>query len=217
MGGGAVQGRIPEPHPPGLTLFETMRAEADGRIALWPLHLARLRRGCARLGWGLDHARAAALLADLPRGAVLRARLSVDAGGRFTLSHAPLAPNPPEWRVGIAAERLRAGDPWLGVKSSHRPAYDAARAALPAGLDEVILLNDRGQPCEGSITSVFVEQDGVLLTPPLSRGLLPGVLRASLLGAGRAREADLGLEDLARGPMLCGNALRGLIPARLLA
>jgi len=54
----------------------------------------------------------------------------------------------------------------------------------------------------------------VLLTPPLGRGLLPGVLRRSLIDSGKAREADLALEDLAAG-FLIGNAVRGLMPARL--
>jgi para-aminobenzoate synthetase / 4-amino-4-deoxychorismate lyase len=45
--------------------------------------------------------------------------------------------------------------------------------------------------------------------------LLPGVLRRSLIEAGRADEADLTLDDLAGG-FVVGNALRGLVPARLL-
>jgi para-aminobenzoate synthetase / 4-amino-4-deoxychorismate lyase len=53
-----------------------------------------------------------------------------------------------------------------------------------------------------------------LLTPPVSAGLLPGVLRASLIEAGRAAETDLTADDLADG-LLLGNALRGLMPARL--
>ncbi|MFN3459206.1 MAG: aminotransferase class IV, partial [Novosphingobium sp.] len=57
--------------------------------------------------------------------------------------------------------------------------------------------------------------DGKLLTPRAELGLLPGVLRRSLIEAGRAEEADLTLDDLAGG-FLVGNALRGLIPARLL-
>jgi para-aminobenzoate synthetase/4-amino-4-deoxychorismate lyase len=63
---------------------------------------------------------------------------------------------------------------------------------------------------------VFVERDGALLTPPASLGLLPGVLRQSLLDEGRAREAELTLDDLAGG-FLLGNAVRGLTPARILS
>ena len=81
-------------------------------------------------------------------------------------------------------------------------------------MDEAILLNERGEVCDGTITSVVVEREGGLLTPPLSAGLLPGVFREELLAEGRCREARLGLDDLA-GPFYVGNSLRGLIPARL--
>ena len=55
----------------------------------------------------------------------------------------------------------------------------------------------------------------MLLTPPARLGLLPGVLRRSLLEAGRAQEAELRAADLADG-FLIGNARRGLMAARLL-
>ncbi|MFN3275477.1 MAG: aminotransferase class IV [Paracoccus sp. (in: a-proteobacteria)] len=211
-----MQIRIPGPVPEGLTVFETMRAGADGSIALWPLHLARLRRGCAAVGFALDEAQVAQALAALPRGSVLRARLAVDQAGRVAVTHAPLPPAPPFWRVAISDQRLRADDPWLTLKSSHRPVYDAARASLPPGADEALLLNGQGALCEGTITSLFVARDGVLLTPPLSCGLLPGVLRASLLQSGRAVERRLSLSDLPGADVFVGNALRGLIPARML-
>ena len=78
-----------------------------------------------------------------------------------------------------------------------------------------MFVRNDGLVTEGAITNIFVERDGVLLTPPLSLGLLPGILRASLLREGRAREAELTLDDLGNG-FLLGNSLRGLMPARLL-
>ncbi|MGN7867859.1 aminotransferase class IV family protein [Paracoccus sp. 22332] len=210
-----MQGRISEPLPADLTVIETMRAEPDGRVRLWPLHLDRLRRDCAAVGFPLDEGRVSAVLAGLPRGQVLRARLTVDAAGAVALTHQPLAANPPLWRLRIADVRLSSGDPWLRIKTSHRPGYDAARAALSGAVDEALLLNERGEICEGTITTLFLEREGRLLTPALDCGLLPGVLRASLLASGRAREAVLRPDDLEDGRILMGNALRGLIPARL--
>lgn len=215
MAGGTVQIRIPGPIPRGLSVFETMRREADGHIALWPLHLARLRRGCAAVGFPLDEARLAGALEALSQGTVLRTRLAVDDAGGVTVTHAPLPANPPVWRVILSDLRLNRTDPWLRLKSSHRPLYDAARAALPPGVDEALLMNAEGELCEGTITSLFLRRDGRLLTPPLDCGLLPGVLRESLLRAGAAVETVLRPEDLQGGDLVCANALRGLIPARL--
>jgi para-aminobenzoate synthetase / 4-amino-4-deoxychorismate lyase len=67
---------------------------------------------------------------------------------------------------------------------------------------------------EGSFTSIFVERDRMLLTPPLSRGLIPSVLRTELIETGQAAEADLRAQDLNDG-FFVGNAVRGLLRARL--
>ncbi|MGH2198948.1 aminotransferase class IV, partial [Enterococcus faecalis] len=77
----------------------------------------------------------------------------------------------------------------LRHKTSDRGFYDAARRA--AGTDEVLFVRG-GMLTEGSFTKFFVPRgDGVLLTPPLARGLLPGVLRAELIANGRAIEQDV--------------------------
>ena len=40
-------------------------------------------------------------------------------------------------------------------------------------LDEVVFLNENNELTEGSITSLFIERDGVLLTPPLRPASCP--------------------------------------------
>jgi para-aminobenzoate synthetase/4-amino-4-deoxychorismate lyase len=100
----------------------------------------------------------------------------------------------------------------LRHKTTDRAFYDQARAAESAY--EVIFVDEAGFLTEGTFTNIFVERDGVLLTPPESRGLLSGVLRASLLASGKAQEKDLREADLQNG-FFVGNAVRGLIPARL--
>ncbi|WP_245727223.1 aminotransferase class IV family protein [Paracoccus isoporae] len=211
-----MQIRVPGAVPDGLTIIETMRADPEGEIALLDRHLARLRRDCAAVGFPLDQGDVARALATLPRGAVHRVRLTVDAAGQVAVTTQPLDPDPPVWRVAVSEIRLESADPWLRIKSSHRPAYDAARAAMPAGCDEVLLMNERGELCEGSITSLFIRRGRTLLTPPRACGLLPGILRETLLASGAAREAVLRSGDLEGADVLCGNALRGLIPARLI-
>lgn len=49
--------------------------------------------------------------------------------------------------------------------------------ALKAGYDEAILLNEHGRVAEGSGENLFIVRDGMLLTPPLSEGVLQGVTR----------------------------------------
>jgi para-aminobenzoate synthetase/4-amino-4-deoxychorismate lyase len=77
-----------------------------------------------------------------------------------------------------------------------------------------VFVDPEGRLTEGSFTNIFVERDGKLLTPPVARGLIPGVLRAKLIDEGKAAEADLTVEDLKDG-FLLGNSLRGMIRAKL--
>jgi 4-amino-4-deoxychorismate lyase len=194
---------------PELRLIETLGWDGRTLVRL-PLHLARLQASAARLGWACDPALAqAALLQAVPK-APARMRLTLDARGGIEVQSAALPPAKMLWQVGLAAQSLRSGDAWLGLKSTHRPAYDAARAALPDHLDEVILANERGEVCDGSITTVFFDRGQGLRTPPLSCGLLPGVLRAELA----LPEEILRVDDLPDVQLWVGNSLRGLIPAR---
>jgi para-aminobenzoate synthetase/4-amino-4-deoxychorismate lyase len=78
-----------------------------------------------------------------------------------------------------------------------------------------VYLNERGELAEGSRTNIFIDRgDGVLVTPPLPAGLLPGVLRAELLAGGRAIESVLTLHDLEGAHVVyLGNSVRGLLKA----
>jgi para-aminobenzoate synthetase/4-amino-4-deoxychorismate lyase len=112
--------------------------------------------------------------------------------------------------VALAPLPVASSDFRLRHKCTDRTFYDAARQA--SGQFEVLFYDAQGYLTEGSFTNIFVERDGRLLTPPSSRGLLPGVLRAELIQQGRAIEADLRPDDLAQG-FLLGNSLRGLMAA----
>ncbi|WP_424990839.1 aminotransferase class IV family protein [Fluviibacterium sp. S390] len=200
-----------------VNLIETFRWEPDEGVRRQAAHLDRLAGSAAVLGFAFDRAAASARLAGIAGDGPLRCRLSLAQDGALDLTTVPLPPTPPEWRVALSDVRLPSGDPLLRHKTTRRDLYDAARAAMPAGMDEVILCNERGEMCEGAITNLFVTLDGVRLTPPLACGLLPGVLRAEMLAQGTAREAVLTPKDLTHATRIeMGNSLRGLIPARLL-
>ncbi|WP_423140957.1 aminodeoxychorismate synthase component I [Parablastomonas sp. CN1-191] len=204
----------------GFDLIETMCFTPEAGISLLELHLARLSASAAELGFSLDrHAIRNAIQAlSFASRAPGRLRLVAARSGAFAIELGNL---PQPWTEPVTCGVLRLpvdpGDWRLRHKTSDRGFYDEARAAAQGeGGEEAILVRDDGLVTEGSIANIFLERGGVLLTPPAARGLLPGVLRASLLAEGRAREADLTLDDLADG-FLVGNAVRGLCRARLLA
>jgi para-aminobenzoate synthetase/4-amino-4-deoxychorismate lyase len=98
---------------------------------------------------------------------------------------------------------------------SDRAFYDDARRGRP-DCDEVVFVGTDSLLTEGSITALFVERDGKLLTPRLETGLLPSILRRELIESGKALEADLRIDDLSDG-FWVGNSLRGLIRANRVA
>jgi 4-amino-4-deoxychorismate lyase len=180
-------------------------------------HLARMAGTCAALGIAFPYAQLTALVDGLTSDHDLRLRLTVDRDGLGALEHWPLAKTADHWTVAIVDQRVDSADKWLAHKTTNRALYDDARGRLPVGIDEWIFLNERDEVCEGTITNVFVQNGDRLLTPPLTSGLLPGVLRAELLETGRAVEAVLTLPDLERAEAIfCGNALRGLIKSTLI-
>jgi para-aminobenzoate synthetase/4-amino-4-deoxychorismate lyase len=131
-----------------------------------------------------------------------------EAGGHSATAH-DLPPNPAHWTYKLAEVRTDSADALLRHKTSWRELYDAPHP----GSDELIFRNERGELTEGARSNIFIEREGLLLTPPLTAGVLPGILHAELIGQGRAREAVLTPDDL-DGTVWFGNSLRGLIPAK---
>jgi len=202
-----------------LRLIETLRWEAGVGCALIDGHLARLARSASALGFTCDPERISTEVEAFGRGlgaGVHRVRLLLGREGRLSLGAATLDPLRGQQRVDLAGWRLDPGDPRLSHKTTARGFYDAElRAALARGLFDVVFTNTRGELCEGARSTVFLEAGGRILTPDASAGLLPGVLRASLLATGWCEEAVLTPDDLASADRVwLGNALRGLVEVR---
>lgn len=198
---------------PGFCLIETLRRENSSYPRL-EAHLARLATSAKWLGFAYDEDEVRRQLATQPDSGIWRVRLTLDKTACVKVTAVPLAPEPDgERRALLASERIDSRHPLRRHKTSARALYDLASLQI-AGRPEifdVLFLNERGEVAEGARSNVFVERDGLLLTPPLSSGALPGVLRGELLALGRAREAVLLPADLQQG-FLLGNALRGLLP-----
>jgi para-aminobenzoate synthetase / 4-amino-4-deoxychorismate lyase len=207
---GAFLQRIARP----ADIIETMRYE-NGTIAHLGRHLARAGATAAYLDVPFDAPLIAATLDRAINGCTTpqRVRLLIGASGAVAVEVAALPPALPEpVTVPLAPLPVAPTDWRLAHKTTDRSFYDDARRA--AGTPELVFVRPDGLLTEGSFTNIFVERDGVLLTPRASHGLLPGILRGELLDTGRAVEADLTVDDLGRG-FLIGNALRGLVRARL--
>ncbi len=197
-------------------LIETLRHE-NGFVRL-ERHLDRMQNSAQFFSLPFDRSAARAMLDRAVACArePLRVRLALDEAGMFDCTTAPIGPAPQSWTYAVSSNPVHSADVLLRHKTNWRDFFDRELGLLvkSRSCDEVLFCNERGELTEGSRTNIFVRHAGRLLTPPLSSGLLDGVLRRELVESGACDEAILMPVDL-RGAdeVLLGNSLRGLIRA----
>ncbi|MFM1800484.1 MAG: hypothetical protein RLZZ117_2762 [Cyanobacteriota bacterium] len=200
-------------------LFETVLV-AKGRPWLLADHLSRWRQGAALLGLPEPPGEEALtpLIAEaIHRGAIpsgaLRLNWSRGGGGRgIDLPAPPAAPLEPRfwlqltsWRPTFAAVRVVVSETERRHPSNvssrcktfaYGWAVQARREARAAGADDALVRNTAGELCCATTANLLIRRGGLWLTPPLSSGCLPGVMRGRALALGWIQEASLLPEDL---------------------
>ena len=171
----------------------------DDRYFLLEKHMRRLSNSADYFGFPIDlqtiRQRLAETAKTLARGRH-KVRLRVSRSGAVHID-ADQVHAPGRIKVGLALKPIDSTDPFLYHKTTHRSHYDALRLTRPE-LDDVLLWNQRGEITESTIANVVVNRAGTWLTPPVSCGLLPGVMREHLLQTGKISEAVITKEDLAQ-------------------
>ncbi len=219
--------------------FETTRIESGVAVFL-DRHLRRIAASCAETGFGIEldtetmgegvrtliaanGVRTGYLRVTISRGVHVGAltRLQADAPTVFAEARPmelPLLDGPAPIAITRSAYRRDEHSPIVRHKSlSYQLNVLALSEGRAAGADEVYFLNGAGDLAEGAITNLFWVRGGVVHTPDVACGLLPGVTREVVLElcaeqgipaeAGRYAEADL----LGATEVFCTNSLRGLV------
>lgn len=196
------------PHPP--RLLESLRL-VEGHYPLLERHLARLSWSASRLGHRYDRGATERVLQAHAATAsgTRKVRLLLTVDGQLTIESAPLEPDRAPLRLAVAGQMVDPADGSLYLKTDQRDRYNAARQGHPEA-DEVILVNNRGELTEGSYHNLVLRLDNRLVTPPVTCGLLPGVMREELLEQGVIVEQLLHPSDLERADQIwLVNAVRG--------
>src|SRR5450830_165258 len=205
-------------------LFETIYATHEDGCRHLDLHLQRLQQSAAYFHFRFDVQAIRALLAQtclqLPADVPHRLRLDLFGDGELRVQLGALATLGARVRAFISPQLLDGDDVFLRHKSSCRRVYDLAwKEAEQRGGFDMLFFNQHGELMEGGRSNVFVQLDGHWYTPPLSAGVLPGVMRTVLLQDQdwAAAERMLTRGDLARAErvVLC-NALRGVMETDVL-
>ena len=214
--------------PSATGLFETI-AVIHGEPQKLPSHLQRMRTSALALRISFDIAIAEKLILDacasLDKNLSHRLRLDLLVNGELSVSSAVIHQTNEPVKIFWAKDILpgdvtmHSGDVLLRHKVSERTLYDQAwQEATKLGGFDALFCNEQGFVTEGGRTSIFVKPKGSpdWLTPPVSAGLLPGVMRAALLADRKmnAREANLTIKDVSMADeIILSNALRGAIKA----
>lgn len=202
----------------------------DGDIAYLEMHLDRMCSSAKYFGFGFDRQKISsqinAYCERLTSDTSFKIKILLNRTGNTLLSHVtiPSAASNNLYRVTMSDVILDKNNVFTHHKTTNRQLIDAAReraklAAPTYSIDEVLFSNQDGYITEGSFTTIFAEIDGIHYTPPLSAGLLNGVLRRYLLETkpDKFKVKKLKLADLkfADGLWL-GNSVRGLVRAKLI-
>jgi para-aminobenzoate synthetase/4-amino-4-deoxychorismate lyase len=207
---------------PQFELFESILWSK--RLVYMREHTDRLRRSLAYFGGQLRAPELGNIRSAIER--VLRnsrrkhkVRILAGLDGDLRWDSVPID-DPPRGSVPVAVlsrQHTDSSEPLLYHKTTHRPWYRQATKQIRAGrCYDVIYTNERGEVSEGARSNVFVRLGGRLYTPPVSSGLLPGVLRRRMLARGSCSERVLTVRDLRRAQAIyCGNSVRGLVRVAL--
>jgi len=214
-------------------LFETMKVK-EGRILLLDQHYQRLLNGSLLLGLEpLTSEQFTGAVLDLCQrnghSASARVRLTVfrgemgqdDAVQNYIIQSWPLekaAEKPGGLVLGTFPKGRKACDGLSHLKSNNYLLYSmAAMYARNHGWDDCLVLNSRERLADATIANLFYIRDSVFYTPPLSEGVVDGVMRRHLLealpGAGYAVvEQPVTVPDLMDADeVFLTNAVRGIV------
>ncbi len=219
--------------PSAVGVFESMLLK-DNIVLRQDAHFNRLSESAENLGIPFNLDEIEFLLQDyIHRTKDLnigfwKIRVALSASGELNIKHSKLQDisqnNVIFWAddlIGRTFGVTNSNDPLLMHKTSSRAIYDLAYSeAEKSGGFDAIFVNERNEVTEGGRSNFLMKKKGVMLTPPLECGLLPGIMRGELLNSGDylIREEVISKKDVNAGTeiYLC-NSLRGLFKVRLQA
>lgn len=196
-------------------IFETLLWTQEIGYQNLEMHLARLKNAAQHFELRFDENHIRHMLkntADNIAWDKARIKISIDANSdEVTIFE--FENDNKDWKIALSKTIINCDNPWLYYKTTNRKTYDNEWQEYKSqGFDEVIYQNEKGQLTEGSRTNIFIDfGDKKLATPPISCGLLNGILRQKLIENGDAYEKILHPDDLnAAQHIYVGNSLRGL-------
>lgn len=184
----------------GEGVFETIRTVENAPWAL-SRHMRRALSSARQFGFSIpdeeEIRRAVSLLCETESTPSGMLRLSFGFDGSWAAVHLPYAiNNQPATLMTFNKPIAFSGQPVKSYPYSHR--LDILNLAKESGFDEAVIVNDQKKVCEGSVTNLLVNLDGKWITPPISDGVLPGIMRALVIEYCGVSVKSIDVADLVR-------------------
>ena len=120
----------------------------------------------------------------------------------------------PVHAVVVQSVRRNEGSPVSQIKSlNYGDNILALREAEAAGVNEAIMINNAGHVTCFTVGNIFILHDKKLFTPPLSDGVMEGIIRRLWIQEGHVEERSMTIENLEKAEAIfLTNSLRGIVP-----
>ncbi len=172
----------------GSGIFETLRVE-DGKVFALHRHHCRAKETAEKLGFQIPTeefvGRESYEVIQAEDFSLGRLRWHFDKNGEFTISYVAFEQPKTAARLNIHDKRSENYD--IRTKEFPYKNLEILNEAKKAGYDDSIILATDGQLTETSMATLLLKIDNVWITPPLSSGILNGIVRALALEAGLAQ------------------------------
>lgn len=175
-------------------LIETMRLE-NGAVKRMDYHENRLKESAVHFNFErTDFKRAITAYIEeneLTSG-VYKLRATLSRAGLLNISHAVLSKNNQPMTAILAHTPILGAPDFIAHKTTVRHQYSGKRNDS----DVILYYNDNLEITEFNIGNIVIKEAGAFYTPPLSSGLLNGVMRQALIDDGMMTEQNITLNDL---------------------
>jgi para-aminobenzoate synthetase/4-amino-4-deoxychorismate lyase len=181
-------------------------------------HMKRMRASAAYFGYPFSSAEFSKTAAGIQRAlsrrpGVFKVRMLLDKKGNLRWDSTMIDSTATDSTVlAVSNNPIDQTNKYLFHKTTHMPWYEEARKGIVQGKwYDVVFCNNKGEVTEGARSTIFIKKHDILFTPPVSSGLLPGVLRNRLIARNKCQEKILYFQDLlSADEIFCGNSVRGL-------
>ena len=202
---------------PEFSLLESFSLK-DGVIERFDQHMRRLTQSAEVFGYPLDlqqmKATKARLETNHPVGQY-KVRWLIDKAGQLSVDVLEIKQMVEPVACYLAEQPIAKRHLFSRYKTTYRSHYQACEVKAPDNFS-TLLYNEASELTEFTIGNVIIQLNGLLYTPPVSSGCLPGIYRQKLIDENKVTEKVLTLTDVKQAEKVyITNSVRGMIEVSL--